>query len=334
MDDTTFFKKLTPETAGGLWIFHGTERYTLHEAVRRCLLLPDEAMREMNTAVLTAPAETELRAAAEALPFFDSLRVVVAEKVDADTAQKLAGDPKSVPPSTMLVLVFYSKLKANSSLLKAVKDSGHEVLFEPRDRLGAERFLEGLLRREGVSFGPGAKSELLDRTDTDLAAIDSYVRLLSSVHPDGAPVTAADIRLYVPERDESRAWDLLGLFLKGDLSGGIACYQRMLREDPGADFMILGYLEKRCAQMLEVKTLLAEKRTEREIGEILGIKGGALSHLIGDTRRTDSATLKRAVRAFAMTDANIKSGTRSQRDALFTALYEAFLPAAKGGERR
>lgn len=326
MDDKALQEYIQKRDVGGMWLFYGPERYALRTFVKKCLTLPGEAMREMNTARLENAGEAEIRAAADALPFFDDLRVVVCEKTDADTVAAIAEHPERVPETTMLIFVSHGKLRADSAMLKPFKKLGRDVLFDTRTPDSARRFIDNMARRYGTKFNDGAATLLIERRGTDLAQLESDVGMLCCVHEDGAPVTADDIKRYIPEKTENKSWDLLGLFLKKDFAGGLRMYEKMLQDDPKGDFMILGYMEKRIAQMLEVQALLRQRKQEKEIGEITGVKGGSLYHLLDDSKKADPQMLRRALEALAQTDYYIKSGTRPMRDALFTALVEAFLP--------
>lgn len=316
-----------------MWLLYGPERYALHTYLMQLLKLPGESMREMNTTRLDAPNAEQIRTAADALPFFDDLRVVVCEKTDPDTVAAIAEKPERIPETTVLAFVHYGKLRADSAMLKPFKKAGRDVLIDVRSEAQAKRFLDDRVRRSGALFKYEAIETLLERRGTDLAQLESDIGVLSCIHGDGAPVTAEDVKRYVPEKTENKSWDLLARFLNGDMGGGLRMYRQMLMDDPKCEFMILGYVEKRVAQMIEVQSMLRMRMSEKEIGDETGVKGYSLTSLIRDAKKADPAMLRRALEELTMADYRIKSGRRGSQDALFMAFAEGFSRDGKKEKR-
>ena len=106
MDGMTFMKGLIGgDPVGGVYYFCGEDPYSLNKGLRAVIERTNPDLRDMNTTVLRMPLPADIQAAAETMPFFDDLRVVVVQEFDADTANALEGYIKSVPETTALVFV-------------------------------------------------------------------------------------------------------------------------------------------------------------------------------------------------------------------------------------
>ena len=109
----------------------------------------------MNTTTLRTPSPTEIQAAAETMPFFDDLRVVVVREFDADTANALEGYVKSIPDSTALVFVRPGKPPLANPLYKAIAALDHAIITAPSHR--DPMLMEKLSAVAGRVLGPAAQ---------------------------------------------------------------------------------------------------------------------------------------------------------------------------------
>lgn len=105
MDEIAFFKAIQAGSLSGAYLLHGDEEYSKERALRQCECLVSDAAQDMNLQRLKAPSADAVIAAAETLPFFDRLRVVVVTEMTADEETRLAPYAAKAPDSTLLLLV-------------------------------------------------------------------------------------------------------------------------------------------------------------------------------------------------------------------------------------
>ena len=316
---------------GGMWLLHGTDRYSIRKAVAACRNLPDEAARELNLAELEAPALPDLWAAVDALPFFSERRVVVVEKLDLDSMRAVSEHKERIPDTTLLLIVQYAKAKKEWTELF---DAKRVVEFAAYNEAELSAFFDRCAGENGLSIAAPAKQEFLKRTGPDLAAVENYIKLLSNVRIDKKPVTLDQVEAYIPPVVEEKSWNMMDAFLAGDIRGGISMFEKMYGDEPGPGivFMTLGYMVKRCGQMIEAKRMLAARKTEAEVIATLGLKAGyGANNLIRSAKNHSHDRLARIHRALCRFDSDLRRGNMSDHDAFFLALCRAFIDETEAG---
>lgn len=329
MDELRFFEAIRqsatadPPALSGAYLLHGEEEYSKEQAVRQALALAADATRTLNTQRLNAPTCAAVQAACEALPFFDRLRVVVVQNLDADAEKCLAAYVPGVPDTTLLLLVQRGNARAASELYKALGKLERVVEFARYDEGRAAAFLKKRAASRGIALPPATAHRLIDMVGTDLAALENALFRVADYVGEGQPVTEAALAACVTPSTEYRVFDLLSRLLAGNRRQGLAMLQGMLNSGESA-LGLASFLEGRVKQMLAARLMLAAGMAEPAVVKALGGNAYAAKKTIQAARRCKEDWLRHAVQAFAGVDAQLKRGLLRDNDALLLAILEVF----------
>lgn len=322
-------KEAAAGTASGAWLLHGDEYYLTNEAVRICRELTDASFRELNTQSLKSPSADDVFFACEALPFFDRLRVVVAEQPDSEVLKQLLAGIGRIPDTSLLLIVYpkclYESPSKKSAVLKGFESAGRAAEFRPVSETIAVRFLKEAAKDAGFSFAENGAETLVSLRGTGLFGLLQSVKSLAAYASGGKRITPTDVRTCVSPSPEYKIFDLLMLFLTGRMKEGLIQWETLLL-DGESPMGALMYFEKRLRDLITCRTLLKRGKGADVIAGAVGCSPSAASFLMRDAKACSDAGLRRALLAFSKVDAGIKSGLLSDRNAFTVALWEAFGP--------
>ncbi|MEZ4509007.1 MAG: DNA polymerase III subunit delta, partial [Eubacteriales bacterium] len=257
MDGITFFNNLaTGAPLGGAYYFCGEDPYSLNKGLRAVVERTNPELREMNTTFLKSPLPAEIQAAAETLPFFDDLRVVVVQEFDADTGNALEDYVKTVPETTALVFVRPGKAPATNPLYKAVNALGRAVSFQPLQPDQAQAFLQKRAKENGIPLDGMAATRLVQYLGTDLGALENTLLMTGAYVGFGNRVTVQAVETCVHPSSEYEVFKIMDPLWAGNKREGIRILTTLVN-DPAESAMGLATLcERNVRQVLNVKQLL------------------------------------------------------------------------------
>lgn len=322
-----FFEAIRRSAAGeaclsGAYLLHGEEEYSKEQAVRQTAALVGEAARALNVQRLDRPAAADVQAACETLPFFDRCRVVIVRELPAEAEAALAAYAPTVPETTILLLVQRGTAGKASPLCKALAPE-RAVEFLRCDEARGTAFLKKRAAARGVTLSPIVAHRLFDMAGPDMAALESALFRVADYVGPGNAITEEALAACITPSVEYRVFDLLTLLLAGNRRRGIAMLQAMLQSGENA-MGLASFLEGRVKQMLSAKLMLAAGMAEPAAIKALGGNAYAAKKTVQAARRCEEAWLRRAVRAFAGVDAQVKQGLLRDTDALLLAVLEVF----------
>lgn len=328
MTEDTFFKAIQASRKGepvlhGAYLLHGEEEYSKHRALCQVRELTDPGMREMNVDKLIRPDGAAIRAACEALPLFDRMRVVIVEDGDKVTAEALTAYLPDVPDTTVLLVRQRGKILKTSSLYTAFKKADREIEFAPYDETKAAPFIKDRAKKFGVSITPLAAHLLYESAGPDLMMLENTLARIADSIGTGGTVTDKEVRTLVPPDTEHKIFEMLDLFLDGKRREGIRAVQEMLRDGESA-MGLASYITGRLKTILTAKRLLAAGATDQAVTKAIGGNPKAAPFTIKRARKCSEEMLIRGIRAFSDVDWLQKNGTMAQEDALFLSLFEVF----------
>ncbi|MGH2458471.1 MAG: DNA polymerase III subunit delta, partial [Chloroflexota bacterium] len=230
-------------------------------ALREALGPPD--VQSLNLSILDGPRLTvsELRAAAEALPFFGDRRMVIVRRLfgatgraeaanegpaprrgaraDAERDQQFLAYLPSIPPTTDIVLVEDHDFKPDHPAAKLVARLGGEVQpgGMPRwDELA--QWIEHRVRDKGGRIDQAAARELSGLSVDDLRQFDLLLDTLVT-YTDDRPITSADLQTMVQASREVTVFELVDAVGARDRRSALSTYRRLLADNVSPIYLLV-----------------------------------------------------------------------------------------------
>jgi len=325
MDGIAFLTALAGGSPlGGAYYFCGEDPYSLNKGVRAVVERTNPDLRDMNTTFLRSPSVAEIQAAAETLPFFDELRVVVVQEFDADTANALEDYVKSVPETTVLLFVRPGKAPATNPLYKAIAAQDHAVSFNPLEPDQVQNFLQKRAKENGIVLDGAAGSLMAQYLGADLGALENTLQLLGAYVGFGNRVTVKAVEACVKPSSEYEVFKIMDPLWAGNKREGIRMLTTLLN-DPAESAMGLSTLfERNVRSVLNVKQLLLAGKNETQIAQILGMKSYPVQKAAASAKKRSYAQLVNMLEAFASIEWKQKQGLAKAEESLILACQENF----------
>jgi DNA polymerase-3 subunit delta len=325
MDGMTFMKGLVGgDPVGGVYYFCGEDPYSLDKGVRAVLARTNPDLRDMNTTILRAPAPADIQAAAETMPFFDALRVVVVQEFDADTANALEGYIKSVPETTALLFVRPGKPPLANPLYKAIANMDRAVSFNPLTNTELNTFLQKRAKSNGIVLDESAANRMIAFLGSDLGALENTLLMLGAYVGFGNRVTIKAVNACVTPPSEAKVFDIMNDLWAGQKRDGMRALS-VLVNDPSENAMGLATMFSRNVRsVLNVKQLLLRGKTEAQIAQTLGMKPYPVQKAAASAKKRNYAQLVKMMDAFIAIEWKQKQGLSKAEDSLMLACQENF----------
>jgi len=325
MDGMTFMKGLIGgDPVGGVYYFCGEDPYSLNKGVRAVIERTNPDLRDMNTTVLRAPAPADIQAAAETMPFFDELRVVVATEFDADTANALEGYIKSVPETTALVFVRPGKPPATNPLYKAIASLDRVVSFDPLTNTQLNNFLQNRAKKNGIVLDESAANHMIAYLGSDLGALENTLLMLGAYVGFGNRVTTKSVETCVQKPSEAKVFDVMNLLWAGSKRDGMRALTELVNDLSENAFGLATMFSRNVRTIINVKQLLLRGKNEAQIAQTLGMKPYPAQKSVASAKKRSYAQLVEMMDAFIAVEWNQKQGLGKATDSLILACQEFF----------
>ena len=325
MDGMTFMKGLIGgDPVGGVYYFCGEDPYSLNKGVRAVIERTNPDLRDMNTTVLRAPAPADIQAAAETMPFFDELRVVVVQEFDADTANALEGYIKSVPETTALVFVRPGKPPATNPLYKAIANLDRVVSFDPLTDTQLNNFLQNRAKKNGIVLDESAANHMIAYLGSDLGALENTLLMLGAYVGFGNRVTAKTVDALVQKPSEAKVFDVMNLLWAGNKKDGMRKLTELVNDPSENAFGLATMFSRNVRTIINVKQLLLRGKNEAQIAQTLGMKPYPAQKSVASAKKRSYAQLVAMMDAFINVEWNQRQGLGKAADSLILACQEFF----------
>ena len=322
MTESAFLQSIRQRDLSGGYYLFGEEEYRLRAALKKAKDMLEQATVDLNWQKLKHPSFQQIVEACEQLPFFDEKRIVVAEELDAETAEPVKEYFGRVPKSTVLLIVDPGKTK--KSLSASMEKAGRSVAFPRMEEYRAADLIMEKVRQAGGEMDQGAARELVDRLGNDLYFLVNAARQMMAYAGPGNKVTVEDVRRCFPPSAEETVFSVLDSLIAGKkkkaLTGLSELFRDKVQTPMGMSFFFVGRLE----QMLTAKQLLEAGKKEPEIIRILGGSPYAAGKTIANAKRCSERKLCTALKEISEVPYLQISGTMQDGDALLMALIRNF----------
>ena len=325
VNESEFYKATQSRALKGPYLLHGEEELTKAEAVARVKKLLDPGVLDLNWQSFQNPDADTLLSAADQLPFFDELRLILVESWDAALVESLEQRNRllKMADTTVILFVQRGECRKTDRLFKALAPENRVVAFE---KLTTERAVNMLLREsalKNVNLSKAVAQTLVDRVGFDAYRLKNEFSKAADYAGSGGTVTMAVLNETITPSPEYDAFEMLDALLDGKRKKGYAMLLNAL--DRGESPMSLsGFLEGRLKLILTAREHLDRGLDPRSAARLLPGSPYAAQIAVKNARKRSADELRKAVAAFAGVDGNIKQGIYRDRDALLLAVLNTF----------
>ena len=325
MNESEFYKATQSRALKGPYLLHGEEELTKAEAVSRVKKLLDPGMLALNCQSLQGPDVQELLSAADQLPFFDEMRLVLVESWDDGLVDALEKRNRllNLGDTTVVLFLHRGECRKTNRLFKALAPENRVVAFE---QLTMERAVNMLLRESAlrnVALDKATAQTLVERVGFDAYRLRNEFSKAADYAGAGGAVTRKVLDETVTPSPEYNAFEMLDALLAGQRKKGYAMLLGALDQGE-TPIGLAGFLEGRLKLILTAREHLDRGQDPRSAARQLPGSPYAAQIAVKNAQKRTTADLRRAVAAFAEVDAHIKQGIYKDRDALLLAVLNTF----------
>jgi DNA polymerase-3 subunit delta len=258
--------------------------------------------------------------ALETPAFLYDRRVIVVRRagaLDAQQAKRLVSYLSDPLPSSTLVLVAEDK-SIGTTLDKAVKAAGEVVdVSTPSNAGGRRTWIDGELRRAGITLDKDARALLDTRIGEDVSALPNILANVAGAYGDKAKVTAAQLELFLGESGTVAPWALTDAIDAGDMAAAIDALSRLSNAGERHPLAILPSLHRHFGGMLALDGLTID---ESGAARLLGMSPFPAGKLLRQGRRLGTERIESAVLLIADADLDLRGRTELPSEAVMEIL--------------
>lgn len=245
---------------------------------------------------------------AETMPFLAERRVLVLENTGlfAHGGEMLADYLKEPAPTAYFVFVEESADK-RSKLYKAVTAKGRAVEFKTQDEAVLQRWILGIMKKEGMNITGRDLAFFLEKTGSDMENIRGELEKLLCYCMGRDVVTAKDIEEICTKQISNQIFDMINAIAEKKQRKAMDLYYDLLtlKEPP---MRILYLITRQFNMLLQVKELKNRGCDASTIGEKVGLAGFIARKYVAQAARFRTADLRRAVEDCVEAEEAVKTG--------------------------
>ena len=242
------------------------------------------------------------------MPFLAERRVLVLENTGlfAHGGEMLADYLKEPAPTAYFVFVEESADK-RSKLYKAVTAKGRAVEFKTQDEAVLQRWILGILKKEGMNITGRDLAFFLEKTGSDMENIRGELEKLLCYCMGRDVVTAKDIEEICTKQISNQIFDMINAIAEKKQRKAMDLYYDLLtlKEPP---MRILYLITRQFNMLLQVKELKNRGCDASTIGEKVGLAGFIARKYVAQAARFRTADLRRAVEDCVEAEEAVKTG--------------------------
>ena len=303
-----------------LYVVSGEDDYLKELAIKQFEGALDKDYADFNVSKFFSDVEIdELKDALDTYPMFDSVRIVeyfADEKTTNDLRTFIEEYVKTPSPTSVLVVSvdgdankIFKQKKATAVDCSRLEDN--ELAYEINKILAVE---------PSVLIEPDATMELISRTQGGMARIVSETSKLKAyangtiTKRDVEDMVVADLDFQIfelsnalAEKDGNKALEIVNLFSQNGVRG----------------VTVLNLVYDKYRKMLHAE--LNKDKSNDEVGQMLGMKGGAVYYLRKTSSKYSQVRLKKCVDYLHSLQCDVLSGKRLEASALQEAVLQLLI---------
>ena len=306
-----------------LYLLYGDEPYLVERAVKRLLeRAVDPGFRDFNLNVFYGNEckGEEVFGAAQTLPMFSDLRVVLVKKggdLSAAAMEVLFSYLQDPSPGTCLVLQA-EKIDGRKKFFAEFKKRGELVEFKRpyENQLGP--YVRDEVRAAGKKIDAEAAELLAYLVGNNLQELVSQIEKLCTYCGKKEVIGVAEVKAIVSDTKVENVFEFTDALGSKDLGKSLSMLNSLLR-DGEAPLRILGAVARHYRQLWQVRELLDRKVPSGELAKAAGINPYFLKKVTDQARNYRVGELQVVFERMLELDLAFKSG------GLADALFERFV---------
>jgi len=303
-------------------LLYGSERFMIEWAWKKLkAAVVNPATEAMDLTVLSEPdtTQSDVIALCETVPFMSERKVVVVKDVDFGAAEELADYIKSIPDTTLLILVM-DKADKRRLLYKEIEKKGLAYDFTALDEgtlaAWARKRCPKIAKNDLLSFATGAGYFDKER-EYNLYNLENDILKAAALYSDKEVISYEDLLEVSSAREEDNAFKLLDAAFSGNKGEALRLLHNSIAiEQPSKQIgVILRFHGLLCSQL----EIMLEARQRKEAGKSLSemkINPYRLNKAIDASARLSTARLKAALSGCYRIESDIKGGKMDARLAM------------------
>ena len=249
----------------------------------------------------------------ETMPFFADYRLIVVENSGffKGTNERMAEYVEKIPESTIMVFV-ESEVDKRGKLYKRVKEKGHECEMTVQTPAVLEKWILGILGREGKRITKEAIDYFLSISGSDMTNIYGELEKLICYCMDKEAIDIADIKEVTTEQITAKIFDMIDALGYKNQKRTLNIYYDLIntKEPP---MRILFMLTRQFNIMLQVKELKEQGMGQKDIASRLSMQPFIVGKAMKQTGNFKGSALRAAIREAIDMERNIKSGNMDEK---------------------
>ena len=306
----TILEDIKNDQYKNVYLLYGEEAYLKNQYRQKLLsaLVPEGDTMNLHVYEDADVSVKEIIDLAETMPFFATYRIIAVmdsglfKKGGEELAEYLAG----MPESTILIFT-EQEVDKRSKLFKAVKEKGRAVEFSVQDENTLQKWILGILKKEGKKITQQTLLLLLEKTGTDMANISSELEKLVCYTMGRDVITSEDVEAVCTTRVTSRIFEMVGAVAEKNQKKALELYYDLLtlKEPP---MRILFLIARQFNILLQVKELRRKGADNRQIGEKVGLPPFIAGKYVTQAAGFQQEELRRAIEECVSAEEAVKTG--------------------------
>lgn len=306
----TILEDIKNEQYKKVYLLYGEEAYLKNQYRQKLLsaLAPEGDTMNLHIYEDTDISVRGIIDLAETMPFFAEHRIIVLKdsglfkKGGEELAEYIPGMPETT------IMIFTEKeVDKRSRLFKTVKDQGRAVEFPAQDENTLQKWILGILKKEGKKITQQTLLLFLEKTGTDMENISSEIEKLVCYTMGREVITSEDVLEVCTTRVTSRIFDMVGAVAEKKQEKALELYYDLLtlKEPP---MRILYLIARQFNMLLQVKELKQKGADNRQIGEKVGLPPFIAGKYVSQAAGFGQEELKRAIEECVTAEEAVKTG--------------------------
>ena len=304
------------------YLIHGDDHGRIGERRARLRALAEQEGGASGAEVFEGEDSTPeaIAAALSAMTFATGRRFLIVDGVerwkDKEVTAQLAPLLAAMPPET--TVAFFAReegrTKAPAKLVEAVKAAGGDVVAEGAVKpWELPKWVREQGRRLGLDIDAAGAQALVAHVGDRQQRLLRELETLALDLGEGAKIGVDEVDARAADSAERKVWTLADLLVAGDGAGAARSYLELRAQGerlPG----LLYWMTQRVRLAHDVVCRLDAGEAPTEIKRSLRMPPKAAERFIGDVRRADVASMRRALEALADLELSSRGGSELDED--------------------
>lgn len=328
MTQTELLKNLEKGNILPVYLFCGTEKYLMEEALKKVEGAVVEPATKCFNFSLFQGSDTSAEViidAAQSVPMMAKKRLIVvkdADKLSSAETERLGRYLKAPSPSTCLILTA-EKVDMRKGFFQSLKEC--TVQFDPVYENQLPQWVKREAESGGKRIAPDAAQYLIEMVGSDLLRLKSELEKAALYAGDGKDISLRDVEA-VSTRSKLKTIFELTDAVGGKDTGKALKALRDLLDNGENGVYILYMVARQLRQIWKVRELMDVGLDTTAIGKELKIPPFLQKGIMGQAKRFSGSDLKEAFPRLLEADASLKSGKLNDK----LVLEGLFLGLANG----